>query len=144
MKLKILVSIIVIVLLAAGGYYWWVNYRQAPAEENSNPPASGEVSDTSETPPGETVDVTVTSDEYSFSPATITVKNGVTVRLTLKNTGNVSHNFLIDALDVDSGLVSPGSSKTFEFSADGAGTYSFYCSVPGHEDSGMVGTLEVE
>jgi uncharacterized cupredoxin-like copper-binding protein len=140
------VILIVLVLLALAAGVWWYISRTccAPPDETSQTPAPGS-EDVPETVVSEgVIEVTIEGDEYSFSPATITVKDGITVRLTLKNNGNVSHNFLIDALDVDSGLVSPGSSKTFEFTAVGAGTYSFYCSVPGHEDSGMVGTLKVE
>lgn len=37
----------------------------------------------------------------------------------------------------------PGETVTATFTIDQAGTYTAYCSVPGHRDAGMVASLEV-
>uniref|UniRef100_A0A831Z2D1 EfeO-type cupredoxin-like domain-containing protein n=1 Tax=candidate division WWE3 bacterium TaxID=2053526 RepID=A0A831Z2D1_UNCKA len=146
MKLKILAPIIILGLAGVFGVWWYITgvLPGREAGDTSGMPVPGEKGGP-ETIGGEGVtEVKIAGDEYSFTPATITVEKGKTVRLTFKNTGNVSHTWTIDELNADSGLVSPGASKTVEFDAGKAGTYKIYCAVPGHEESGMVGTLEVE
>jgi plastocyanin len=144
---KFLPILVIAVLLAVGFTVWWYNTDFLPEKnvgDSSGTPAPGE-EDVPETVVGEgMVEVTVEGDEYSFSPATITVEEGKTVKLTFKNIGNVSHTWTIDVLNVDSGLVLPGRSQTVEFDAVGVGTYKIYCAVSGHEGVGMVGTLVVE
>jgi uncharacterized cupredoxin-like copper-binding protein len=38
----------------------------------------------------------------------------------------------------------PGQTSSIRFILDRAGSYRFSCSVPGHAEAGMVGTLVVE
>lgn len=67
------------------------------------------------------------------------------VTIVLTNDSSVSHDVAIEGNGVDakSGLVSNG--QTTSVSADlTPGTYTFYCTVPGHEDAGMKGTLTVK
>jgi heme/copper-type cytochrome/quinol oxidase subunit 2 len=70
----------------------------------------------------------------------ITVAKGQTVKLTVTSTGG-SHTFTIDELGINI-AVSSGQTTTEEFTVEKAGTFYFYCAVPGHLDAGMVGTLE--
>ena len=90
------------------------------------------------------VEVTVEAKEFSFTPSKLTVDVGTKVRLTLENGGSVSHDFVVDELDVEMTLVSPGQSQTIEFTLERAGIYEFDCSIPGHEEAGMTGTLTVK
>jgi uncharacterized cupredoxin-like copper-binding protein len=67
------------------------------------------------------------------------------VTIVLTNDSSVSHDVAIkgNGVDAKSGLVSNG--QTTSVSADlTPGTYTFYCTVPGHEDAGMKGTLTVK
>lgn len=94
-----------------------------------------------------TVDRFVEGEDYEFEPDSITVPRGTRVRLTFKNEGNLIHTYTIDELGLDTGSVSPGSSKTVEFDSPESATvltYRSYCAVPGHVELGMVGTLVVE
>ncbi len=55
---------------------------------------------------------------------------------------DTSHTFTIDELGINIS-VGAGLTVTREFKVDKAGTFAFYCAVPGHRDAGMEGTLEV-
>lgn len=73
---------------------------------------------------------------------TLTVAPGTTFEMISE--GAAEHNFVVDefALEVP---VAPGETTTVTIPADAApGEYRFYCSVPGHEAAGMVGTLVVQ
>lgn len=68
------------------------------------------------------------------------------IQVTLDNVANGTHNIVIE------GGANQGSDEVIEANggqeASGvfnlfAGTYTFYCSIPGHRASGMEGTLEV-
>jgi heme/copper-type cytochrome/quinol oxidase subunit 2 len=72
----------------------------------------------------------------------LTVAPGDTI--TVRNTGASLHDFAVDELGI---LVDApaGETVTVTIPADAApGEYRFYCSVPGHAQAGMVGTLVVE
>lgn len=87
---------------------------------------------------------TVVGTEFNYEPSTITVEQGQTVRIVFENSGEYPHNFIIDELDVSSETISPGETDTVEFTASASGTYTFYCSLPGHQQAGMEGDLTVE
>ena len=82
---------------------------------------------------------TVASKDILFEPKEITVPSDVPIRLDLPNQGAIAHNFSIDALGVDFDLP-VGASESWEDPIP-AGTYEYYCNVPGHKEGGMVGTL---
>ena len=53
-------------------------------------------------------------------------------------------NFTADALGIKVDI-QPGSTATVQIPADAQpGTYDFICSIPGHAEAGMVGTLTVQ
>jgi plastocyanin len=86
---------------------------------------------------------TVESKGLKFTPNEIRVKVGDTVKITYVNTLG-THDWGIDELNVRTQLISAGEEETVEFVVDQAGTFEFYCSVPGHRGAGMFGTLVVE
>ena len=108
-----------------------------------------------------TVTLTV-SDGAPFTPSTITVKRGETVRFIVKNSGKVPHEMV---LGTDSQLTelyhtrmqAPGRHSTVptplrlgpEFSRANLGvhefgTTAFGCLLPGHYDAGEKGTIIVQ
>lgn len=94
-------------------------------------------------PVSQTREFNITAAQWSFSPATITVKDGERVKLTIVSI-DVTHGFSIPEFNVNIQLV-PNQSKTVEFVADKKGAFSFFCSVfcgSGHAD--MRGQLIVE
>ena len=82
-------------------------------------------------------------DSFQFDPATLTAGVGQTVNVTLENAGVLEHNFVIDELNVSLGPVPGGQSASASFTPSTAGSFEYYCDVPGHREAGMVGTLTV-
>ncbi len=82
-------------------------------------------------------------DTFKFDPPTLTAKVGQSVEVTLDNKGNLEHSFVIDELGVTIGPIQGGQQSTGSFTPNQAGTYTYYCAVPGHKDAGMTGTLTV-
>ena len=85
--------------------------------------------------------VTIVSKDIMFEPTKVTIPANTDVTITLPNEGVTAHNFSIDALDI-SVDIAPGETKELVINAP-AGTYEFYCNVPGHKEAGMFGTLTV-
>ena len=83
--------------------------------------------------------------ELKYDKTTLTAKEGV-ASLTLANSSPVEHNITIEnsAGTIVGGTTTfTGGSHTIKISLK-AGTYKFFCSVPGHRQAGMEGTLTVE
>lgn len=79
----------------------------------------------------------------SYDPDSITATAGEDHEVELENTDGQLHTFTIDELDVNV-EVEAGETATATLSAPEAGEYTFYCTVPGHRESGQEGTLTVE
>lgn len=100
----------------------------------------GEVSD--EAVPGDRV-VRVLSDNWSFTPALITAKQGEKVTLEIVGVNGV-HGFAVPGLGLNA-PVAPGETTSVILSTDTVGSFDFFCSIPcgaGHRD--MVGKIVVE
>ncbi|MGI8475895.1 MAG: cupredoxin domain-containing protein [Thermomicrobiales bacterium] len=81
-------------------------------------------------------------DDIKFDQTEVTTPAGKDVAVTLANKGAGPHNFNIDALNIHSGDYEPGKKGTVTVNAP-AGTYEYYCNIPGHKEAGMVGKLIV-
>lgn len=88
-------------------------------------------------------EIVVEGDEYSFSPASISVGRRERIMLTFRNTGQLPHNLIIDELGVATRTILGGEADTVEFIAETGGTFPFYCSVGNHRSLGMEGEMEV-
>ena len=90
--------------------------------------------------------IQVTMTEFKFDPSTIQHSSGNMV-FWLVNSGSTQHDMAIRDSSgktiATSELVSAGDTKEFDVSNIAAGSYTFYCTQPGHEASGMKGTLTV-
>ncbi|HMV41522.1 MAG TPA: cupredoxin domain-containing protein [Leptospiraceae bacterium] len=110
------------------------------------------------------VDYSIITKEMSFSPNELHLKKGQTYRIRLHNEGSVLHDWNVEDIKAnvhhssDSGsihhhghnkkmplhlAVLPARSNEIEFKAEEAGVFTFFCSVPGHKESGMVGKILV-
>jgi plastocyanin len=90
--------------------------------------------------------IKVTLTEYKFDPSTISAPSG-TVVFYVVNGGISSHDMVIrDSSNnrVDgSELISAGDTFVFTVNSIPSGTYTIFCDQPGHEASGMKGTLTI-
>lgn len=108
-----------------------------------------------------TVDVRM-GDDMRFHPAALRVREGETLRLRIRNTGRLMHEFVLgtrEALDEHAALmlrfpdmehdephmahVPPGGTGEIVWHFNRAGRFEFACLIAGHYQSGMRGTLEV-
>lgn len=103
----------------------------------SAPPASSPPATT-----GEIKEFNITAKQWEFSPSTINVNKGDTVKLHITSI-DVTHGFGLPDFGVYETL-NPGSTIDVEFVADKTGTFTFACTVVcGTGHSGMNGQLVV-
>jgi len=113
-------------------------------------------------------EVTLTATNMTFSSSSFEVTAGVSVILTLVNQDALEHDFSILEIPVESVsepdavsaehqmemgeaaadpvlhvAVQPNETNQLTFTPTKPGTYEFYCTVPGHKEAGMVGTMTV-
>ena len=104
--------------------------------------------------------------DFFYRPMSVKIPVGEQVMLTLRNTGAVEHDFVIEKIDArvdmqqESGSdthrahgaeatydlhfsAQPGETTTIQFTVSEPGTYTFFCSVLGHKEAGMLGELIV-
>jgi uncharacterized cupredoxin-like copper-binding protein len=101
-----------------------------------------------------------------FAPMEVTIVAGELVEIELINSGVLVHDFTIEEIHTVHAYHDPdqqaaghddhdaeyamhhalegGDSITMRMIAEEPGTYEFYCTVPGHREAGMIGTLIVQ
>jgi uncharacterized cupredoxin-like copper-binding protein len=111
-------------------------------------------------------EITVEMTDFAYSPSSIAVPAGQPVTLTVKNVGNIEHDFVVEKIDATTNIVQDsgseahhahgeeqnydlhvsagvGETSVFQLTVSDPGTYKIFCSVEGHEAAGMVGELTV-
>lgn len=102
------------------------------------------------------------SDAMRFTPDTIEVRQGETLRFVVRNTGQVMHEFVIGTkkeLDAHAALmvkfpdmehdapymahVAPGKTGEIVWTFNRPGDFDFACLIAGHYQAGMVGKIRV-
>jgi nitrite reductase (NO-forming) len=150
--MKKILFIIFAILLLVGGFAL-VRDAAAPAELQEDP-ATAELQEESAVESEQEVSVQTMSDTSTvgvqdreliagnvfFNPEIMHVERNVPVRLTVRSAG--THTFTIDELGIST-LVN-GAETIIEFTPTEAGTFTYYCAIPGHRAAGQVGTLIVE
>lgn len=93
---------------------------------------------------GTTLKLAASSTALAFDKKSLTAKAGK-VTIDFDNPSPIPHNVVIEENGKELAGFEPiaegGKSETAELKP---GTYTFYCSVPGHREAGMEGTLSVE
>jgi uncharacterized cupredoxin-like copper-binding protein len=88
-------------------------------------------------------EVVIDSGDIYFRPAEFTIQADTDVTITIDNSqAALPHNFTIEGTDY---AVDYDPEATVDVTVNlPAGTYTFYCNIPGHREAGMEGTLVVE
>lgn len=86
--------------------------------------------------------LSITAKEFAFDPSEITASADSAFTVELSNAGTIEHDFAIVGSETNKVHVVAGASGSGSFTLP-AGSYKFFCSIPGHEAAGMVGTLKV-
>ncbi|MEH7121267.1 cupredoxin domain-containing protein [Neobacillus vireti] len=95
-----------------------------------------------ETQPTETVNaIEVKLNDDYFTPEVITIRNGKTTQIKLKNEGKKEHTFTVEKLGIDA-EVKAGQEKTITVTPRNQGTYELICRY--HFNEGMVGKVIVK
>lgn len=102
------------------------------------------------------------SDKMRFSPDTITVKQGETIKFVVKNSGKIMHEFVLgtmkelkehaEMMKKHPGMehdepymahVAPGKTETITWQFTKPGSFNFGCLIAGHFEAGMIGKVTV-
>jgi nitrite reductase (NO-forming) len=142
----VIVGLVVVVILAGA----LVLQPESVAQTGATFTATNVSSSTPESP---TVEFSLTVQDantpFTFvynsqDNPTLYVHKGDTVKVTLTNTGTQRHDFTLQGYNIKTSVLNPGQSDSIVFKADTTGTFTYYCSVPGHKDLGMQGQLIVQ
>ena len=85
----------------------------------------------------------VTAKEFAFEPAAIEAAADTEFTVELTNSGVIEHDFTITGQESAKVVAAGGATASGAFTL-AAGTYEYFCSVVGHKESGMIGTLTVK
>ena len=85
--------------------------------------------------------IVVELNDHYFNPKNITIPEGTSTTLILKNKGKVEHTFTVENLEIDA-EVQPGKEKTITVKPKQSGTYELICRY--HVQQGMVGKVIVK
>lgn len=96
------------------------------------------------TPVGPGSELTVQAFEWGFDLTGGTAVDGP-ITVNLENIGGTEHDFTIDAAAGEARTITApaGETASGELLLFGGQEYTFYCSIPGHRQQGMEGTLRV-
>ena len=102
------------------------------------------------------------SDKMRYNPSEIVVKRGETVRLVVKNSGKIDHELVLGMMkelkehaelmrkhpgmehdEPNAVYIRPGETREIIWQFSKAGTVDFACTVPGHFEAGMGGSIKV-
>ena len=95
------------------------------------------------------VEVKVVATDLKFTPPTIQAKVGQPIKIVLDNKGVIEHDIAFPTIKADKpanslkAVAKPGQTVTLEVTPTAKGTYEYVCTIPGHKEAGMKGTITV-
>ncbi len=112
----------------------------------------------SDAPAGGAGAAALAMQDIKYDKATLTGAKGKALTISLTNSGALEHDFTIDKIDAKAtadgkeaksdkaavhAAVKPKGAAKLEITPNAAGTFEYYCTVAGHKEAGMKGTLTV-
>lgn len=133
MDKRILIVIVIIAALGAvaGGFFIYRNWGEKTPLGNVSRNEGGRKYFS---------EVTIEAKPFFFAPDVVEVKTDKEATFNVRSSGN--HSFIIDELGINISIPD-GKTETIKFTPTSKGMFKFYCSVPGHREAGMEGTLVV-
>ncbi len=89
----------------------------------------------------ETSAPSVTLDEFTIQPTPLEVAQGG--KVTVTNEGTTVHDLAVEGEDASTPQMNPGDEVVLDLAGLAAGSYTVFCQLPGHRDSGMESDLTV-
>ncbi|MCC5949650.1 MAG: multicopper oxidase domain-containing protein [Nitriliruptoraceae bacterium] len=127
----------IVALVLAGGAL----VVAAGAGGSSVAPAATASADSDATTTAAPAELLVELDEFSISPGDLQLAVGGD--LVVVNRGNIAHDLKVRDTDLATPMLNSGEEATLSLAGLEPGTYEVYCTVAGHDASGMVGTLTI-
>lgn len=87
--------------------------------------------------------IIIVGTEFAFEPETIEIPVNKEAVIEFRNLGTVDHDLVIEEFGVATGSMRIGSKKTVRFTPTETGEFDLICSIPGHPEAGMTGTVIV-
>jgi uncharacterized cupredoxin-like copper-binding protein len=103
----------------------------------------GETSSPAPSPKPGAPTVRVSGVDFNFEPSTLRVRAAKTIDIVFSNEGQSPHTFTLEGGPAFELKADPGTSTSGALKGLKPGTYQFICSIPGHAQLGMKGTLVV-
>ena len=146
-KVKKLLILLVAIGVIGGGYFLLNSNKSSQTDSIQMPqvdsPQPSPTSEATTLSTSSTQEIKVTGKNFSFTPATINVKKGDTVKITFKSEGG-THDLVIPDFNVQTKILQSGKEETIQFTADKTGTFEYFCSVGNHRQMGMKGQIIVQ
>jgi plastocyanin len=133
-KLLVLTAVVVLGATACGGD----NSSDKTTAASLPVKLSGQVNNHGQKDITGSTSAEVEQDNFYFNPTFLKASPGGTVKVELKNEGNVPHTFTIDSLHIDT-EVQPGGSAEVSVTLPSSGAVTYYCRF--HQSSGMQGAF---
>lgn len=155
MNKNVIIGLVILIILGIGGFMFMNRTTQVPQTPTTDtttdtlPPTTMEdmqdstASDSAGMQSGTIKEFNVGNSGTAFTIKEMRVNKGDTVRVTFTVSGG-NHDWVVDQFNAKTKVLKAGEQETIEFVADEAGTFEYYCSVPGHRQAGMVGKLIVQ
>lgn len=116
---------------------------KSPNIENKKP-SSQVTTSTQKSSDSSIKEIAVSAKEFAYSPSTINLKKNERVRIKFTNDGGMTHNLVIEGMDVSTKNIGSGESDSVEFTPLQAGTFTFFCSIDSHRGLGLEGKMIVQ
>jgi nitrite reductase (NO-forming) len=139
-------------VLAAGGYEMPMLLPPPPPRVAGIGPGAAVAPAVAQAPaPAAAVpaEVKIVATDLKFSVPTLQAKVGQRLTVTLENRGVIEHDLAFPTVKADKPasalktIAKPGRTTTLEFTPTAAGSFEYICTIPGHKEAGMKGTINV-